>query len=966
MSYQTDLAGQGIAVVELRPLQYVPATGKLLLNTEFEVIVNGVRGYECGDYLPTRISERGLASYQRMLEALVVNPADVRMRTDGVAPPPARGVSSGTYDYVIITQSSWADDFEPLRVWKTKTGTPATIVTLEWIYNSGGYSGTNIEKIHDFVIDAHDNWGAMYFLLGGDTNVVPYHSRYTTAGSETANIPNDTYLGDYDADWAVEVHVGRAAVRDTTQVANFIDKVVTYELNPPTSNYATTAAMFGFDLDSHGSGEGQLCKQDIIEDYFPGGWNVRTEYDSESGSHKSDVIGYMNQGSHLVNHIDHSSTYSMGAGGVNHGDYLSNSDMAGLYNGDRQGILYSIGCWPCNFPATTCIAEDYVRNPNGGGVAFVGNSRYGWFSPGSSNGSSLRFDRYFFRSLFVYNLTTLGECFSHHKTSAYYSDSYLRWIFTELTLLGDPELEIWTVNPQPMTVTHTDTVLVGEDTLFTVQVRTVGDLPVIGANVCLWKDGEVYDIGYTSLTGTVNLWITPTSVGTMYVTAWRQLYTPCESSAMVVDDPGLREACCLDDGSCVDVLPVNCVSQGGTTQGEGSDCGTADCPQPPQACCFDDGGCQDLPPVDCDYQGGTPWGAGSTCAAVYCPTLNERVVDIGFETAVDPDNVCPGQTFDVAVTLSSLNGDIEDLRLLQFVAEYSSNLTINSVTWDLPISGMGFYALDADLSDPNQVFSAAYSGMTRVPGFIVDLSAAPQTVAVLNVTYQGGDAELDVLGNVALEPDRAVWFRSGFGPVFDYLQSNTNVTGGELNFTQGGCANLHIIDSDPGDGWIDARVPINRDTLGVYGWSTVEVTFDGDASGLTPADFTVTETCVVGECDELGPAVAGVGGAGSSITLTLSRPIDPVAWTTISLVGGDPTDVIRLGYLPADADGSLVANANDIVEVVDAVSGGGELYHYDTDRSSSITANDIVELVDLLNGAGSYEPYYGRSLPPLP
>ena len=344
------------------------------------------------------------------------------------------------------------------------------------------------------------------------------------------------------------------------------------------------------------------------------------------------------------------------------------------------------------------------------------------------------------------------------------------------------------------------------------------------------------------------------------------------------------EACCYADGDCQDISPFSCAAQGGTAHGEDSTCATTYCLQPAQACCFGDTSCEDLEPSECVSQGGTPWGVGSSCATVTCPPEDERVINITFDTPVNPNAVCPGSTFEVTVQLSSLNGDLEDLRLLQFASHLSSgNLTLNSITWDLQVTSMDLYILDSDLSDPYQVFSAAYSGVSSVPGYIVDLDGTPQTVARLNVTYQGGDATLNVLGSAANEPDLAVWFRAGFESVASYWQSNGGVAGGTLTFHEGSCADLHIVSSDPGDGWIDARRPTDPDGTGVFGWSAVDITFDGDASGLTPADFTTSETCDAGACDGVAPSVAGVGGAGAALTVTLDRPIDPVAWTTIAL-----------------------------------------------------------------------------------
>ena len=353
--------------------------------------------------------------------------------------------------------------------------------------------------------------------------------------------------------------------------------------------------------------------------------------------------------------------------------------------------------------------------------------------------------------------------------------------------------------------------------------------------------------------------------------------------------------------------------------------------------------------------------------------MNPQVIDISFETSIDPNDVCPGQTFDVTMKLATTNGPEQDIRLLQFATALSSNIVINSVTWDLQLTGMDLYSL-SDI-DGNGMFAAAYTAMARVSEFIVDLDGTPQTVAHLNVTYQGGGtALLSVLGDMALEPDFAVWFRSGFDPVVDFKQSNGKVQGGTLAFNEGACETLHIVGSDPADGSIDARRPTEPDGSGEYGWQYVDVTFDQvPPSAPSPSDFLVEEICNVGECDDTPPALTTVDWDGMSTTVQLqfASPIDPKAWTKISLVGGDPTDVVRLGYLPADADNSSTANANDIVIIVDLVNeavGGGSPpeFRSDIDRSGAVTANDIIELIDLLNGSGAYEVYFGKSLPEMP
>jgi hypothetical protein len=531
-THQADLAGQAVAFLRVCPLQYVPAEGKLRLHTEINLVLDGVQGYTCGDYLPGRVSDSGRATYEQMVRGMVVNPDDVELREAVNPPPQTTGVGPGDYDYVLITPQSYVASFQPLVDWKTKKGVPATIVTTDWIYNSGGYTGTNQNKIRAFCQDANANWGTTFFLLGGDTNLIPYYSRTFSIAPES--VPNDTYYADYDGDWICEVHVGRAAVRGAADIPGFISKVLTYEKSPPLSTYAKTAAFFGFDLAAHGSGEGENMKKDMKNLYIPASWTFRSEYDSYSGTHKAHVIAYLNQGNNLVNHADHSSTDSMGTGYTNHGESLFISDVNALYNGSRQSILYSLGCWACDYPAD-CIAEAFVRNPAGGAVAFVGNSRYGWYMQYTSDGYSARYDRYFFRSLFTQGYTTLGPCFSDHKNDAYQNDTYYQYIFTELTLLGDPELPILTEDPQSLSVMHPDSVKVGEATVVTVQVLAAGN-PLGGATVCLWKPGDVYQVSQTNASGVANILVNPATTGTMWVTVTKRNYLPYEGSLEVVEE----------------------------------------------------------------------------------------------------------------------------------------------------------------------------------------------------------------------------------------------------------------------------------------------------------------------------------------------------------------------------------------------------------------------------------------------
>ncbi|MCC6426614.1 MAG: hypothetical protein IT435_07310 [Phycisphaerales bacterium] len=83
--------------------------------------------------------------------------------------------------------------------------------------------------------------------------------------------------------------------------------------------------------------------------------------------------------------------------------------------------------------------------------------------------------------------------------------------------------------------------------------------------------------------------------------------------------PGIG-ACCLPNGSCVQLTANDCASQAGQYKGDGIPCVTGTCPAPTGACCFSNNFCLTLSEVDCGGAGGTWVGANTTCNGNQCPT----------------------------------------------------------------------------------------------------------------------------------------------------------------------------------------------------------------------------------------------------------------------------------------------------------------------------------------------------------
>jgi hypothetical protein len=547
------LGGYQLAGILVYPVQYVPSQKRIKFYSHIEFKVQ----YSSGGKSPLPVMKRsdaGKELYQEIMNRAVLNlkGASLHLRPERISfsllPP-------GDYEYVIITDTIFVFTFQALADWKTQKGIPAIVVSTNWIYDH--YSGyDNAEKVRNFIKDAYQNWGTVWVLLGGDTNYVPARIAWAMdceAGyyPDENDIRCDLYFSDLDGSWDAngnhiygevedsidlysDVFVGRASCNTLAKAQALINKVITYEKSPPT-DYQTNMLFCAEVLWSDPYTNSGLAKDLVDEKYVPPQFDPITKlYESLGNETRTSVIAAMNQGQNIINHDGHANYSVMGVGT----GYLNNSDMDALHNGPRNSILFSIGCWPAAFDYD-CIAEHFINNLSSGGVAFIGNSRYGWGSPGNPEyGYSDRFDQQFFAALFSRDVYHIGATLADMK--AFYipragQENVYRWCEYEINLLGEPEMPIWTDLPQDLSLQFSDTITAGPS-LFTVTVsKADGNLdPVSGALVCLMKGEEIYQRGLTDPQGQIDFNISPSSAGNLYLTATAHNFLPHQDSAWVI------------------------------------------------------------------------------------------------------------------------------------------------------------------------------------------------------------------------------------------------------------------------------------------------------------------------------------------------------------------------------------------------------------------------------------------------
>jgi hypothetical protein len=535
------LGDSSIGSVLIYPITYLPGEGTLVFHERVDYEIE----YEVTDFRAigrVRVSPGTSSMENRIIHSLTGD----EWITEGQAG--GRGslqeMDPDLYPYIVITSNNLEWIFRPLVDWKTRKGVRGRIITTQFIEQN--YTGVDLaEKIRNFIIDAHQTAGAQWILLGGDTNLVP--ARIAWAMDCEMGWPGDNdlqadlYYSDLDGDWNAnangtfgeiddevdlfpDIFVGRAPVEDDSEAAAFVMKTIIYERYPPT-DYQTNMTMAAEILWPDPYTDAGIGADMIDSLYIPPQFDpINKLYMSLGNENYETVMAALNEGQNLFNHDGHCwhNYMSMGEGG------LENEDMDLLVNGDRQGILYSIGCWPAAIDYD-CIAEHFVTNLNGGGIAFIGNSRYGWGSPGNPGfGYSERFVQQFYRHLFQEGFIRPSVALAMSKSfyvSRSQTENVYRWHQYQVNLLGDPELSLWTDIPVTAIVDHPVSIS-GEEQVLPITVRVNGD-PMADAQVCV-EGNTVYQVGWTDETGRVILSPVPASDESLFVTVTGENILPYE------------------------------------------------------------------------------------------------------------------------------------------------------------------------------------------------------------------------------------------------------------------------------------------------------------------------------------------------------------------------------------------------------------------------------------------------------
>jgi hypothetical protein len=317
------------------------------------------------------------------------------------------------------------------------------------------------------------------------------------------------------------LYIGRASVSTADDVDTFVNKVIQYEKfvyqkgseeHPLPDNFALSVFLGERQI---GTTYAETLRTKMLQ--IKSTWHFMCRYDDAAGigsrsdlapaKSSHDIIQGLERDVGGISNIGNNAVALTSHGGFSEIGFINRTDVRGLRN--CPGIWFGFACFTnqLDLPRPDeAISEVAMRNPEGGSVAYVGNTRFGW---PRQDGDTLYT---FFTEMC--NSGILGQMFQAQQIQ----NDYMSQL--NLNLLGDPAMRVWSDIPKKLLVHHRHKIFAGVQ-VFKVTITSGGN-PVTPATdptvgVCLTMPGVIYK-AQPDYSGVAEIPIELYYGGTMYVT----------------------------------------------------------------------------------------------------------------------------------------------------------------------------------------------------------------------------------------------------------------------------------------------------------------------------------------------------------------------------------------------------------------------------------------------------------------
>ena len=513
--------GIGFAFCAFTPVQYVPSTGRVSYATKAKVIVH------------TAASK---ADHSKMLWLTQANCARAKrlaQNPEMMESYPNRDQVTA-YDLLIITPSNYVENYSEYCEYYNSIGLRNMIATTEDIYATTA-GNDNQDKIRNYIIQEYQNNGIMMVVLGGDVDLVPYRGLYcyvTSGGGnqESNNIPADLYYCGLDGTWndngnnrygepgeddlLPEIGMSRMSFNNSNDLANMINKTLSYQQNPVLGEFHKVI-FAGEHLYDNPTSNGSDYLELLIGTHddngyttvgYPVDYNFTKLYEEEGNWSGSLLKQAINAGTSYVHHDGHANSgYVAGWYGISNDDFPGANGVTHNYT-----FFHSQGC-DCGAFDESCILEKMVKIQNFA-VAVIGNSRYGWFNEGQTEGPGCHLEREMTDAQWNDRIGLLGCAISEGKcmtapwvnAPGQWEEGALRWNFYDMNVLGDGAVNVWLDEPFTAVVDAPAQVLIGAPS-FEVSVTDEVGNGLKNYRCLVYMDEEVVAMGVTDENGVAEL-----------------------------------------------------------------------------------------------------------------------------------------------------------------------------------------------------------------------------------------------------------------------------------------------------------------------------------------------------------------------------------------------------------------------------------------------------------------------------
>lgn len=483
------------------PFEYNTVSNKLYLRTNVSI---DITLDDTSHDMPCSTDNKSNEENFDLLMQLVVNPENVmgqkNSNTFGAGTESDLHLQTG-YEYVIITSNLLKEPFLRLAQWKSRKGIRSLVLTVEQIASE--YTGSSkAEKIKNALADIE---GLSYVLLGGDTLNVPTCMCYIGSDKKARTdsiTPSDSYYACVEQiDWDGDVngrcgelsdsvnllptlYVSRAPVSTVTDAQVFVERIITYESMPDTTNWQDNILMAGktlgyYTVDNvwypyyiNGKSDTQLWSQKIYDEYIAPNspstpsWNCELTrlydtYSDYSGDDTYDLNAQnlqteLGKGYTFVDMMTHGNKCLWQMEG-NNLSYQHNNARSLVNTG--YSVITTTACLSNAFDYQTsyrkCLSQELINNPSSGVLSYWGTSRENWYYPRSVYSITLGnlYDALTYREVIKDKYHRMGKATTAVKFlrgPSISKNEYTaeRKIWFGLNLMGDPEMPVYMFKPR--------------------------------------------------------------------------------------------------------------------------------------------------------------------------------------------------------------------------------------------------------------------------------------------------------------------------------------------------------------------------------------------------------------------------------------------------------------------------------------------------------------------------------------